>query len=573
MNSAYISFKIHQNYSTKMPKIKISKVLLFSTLALIIVAGAFFRTWQLESLPPGLQYDEAYNGLDGLEASQTGDLKVFYPENNGREGLYINIVGLSLKIFGVNNTAVRLTSAILGIITIIGFFLLAKELKFSSFTALMGTFMLAFSFWHINFSRLVYRGIMVPMLLVWIFYFFFKGFHSIHIRGKKSIGKHLIAKGVAYFALAGLLTGIGFHTYISFRVVPLIFVILAVFFILEDKSFLRVYWKGAFVFVIGALVTALPLFVYFYENPADFSGRSNTVSVFNMPDKTFISAFSESLTKHLAAFFLVGDSNQRHNHSAFPLIPMVWSVLFGLGFVLSIKEIFFTVVGKFKKTRGLRLFCAAVLAQAIFWVMLIPGVLTIEGIPHSLRIIGTIPAVFLIILFPFEYFLKLYNKIKYSPRRDLKPWRWNILRISLAGLVVTVILSGISQIYLYYAVWANDSRTSQAFERELYDLGKLASELELKQQNYMVVSSEIAINEERTESSLKTAEFAGYPNIRKFSFYHPFEGLAMIPCENSLIILHKSDGWLQKQFQKKCHNLTLCELTPENGMHSFWVLR
>ncbi len=573
MNLIYFPYKINHNYSAKMPKIKINKALFLLTLALIIAAGAFFRTWQLEFLPPGLQYDEAYNGLDGLQASQTGDFKVFYTENNGREGLYINIVGLSLRAFGVDNMAVRLTSAIFGIITILGFFLLAKELKFSGFTVLMGTFMLAFSFWHINFSRLAYRGIMAPMLLVWIFYLFFKGFHSIRIRGRKKIEEHLVAKGIAYFALAGLLTGIGFHTYISFRVVPLIFAILVFFLIFEDKNFLKVYWKGALVFVFGALIAALPLFLYFYENPADFSGRSNSVSVFNAPDKTFMSAFSESLTKHLASFFLVGDSNQRHNHSAFPLIPMVWSALFGLGFVISIKEIFSTIIGKFKKTRGLRLFCAALLAQAIFWVMLIPGVLTIEGVPHALRIIGTIPAVFLITLFSFEYFLKLYNTVKYSPRRNLKPWRWNILRISLAGLVITVILSGISQVYLYYAVWANDPRTPQAFERELFDLGKLVSELELKQQNYIVVSSEIAINEERTKTSLKTTEFAGYPNIHEFSFYHPFEGLAMIPCENSLILLHKSDGWLQTQFQKKCPDLMPHELTPENGMHSFWVLR
>ncbi|MEA2007411.1 MAG: phospholipid carrier-dependent glycosyltransferase [Patescibacteria group bacterium] len=555
-----------------MPKTKVNKTLFVISLLLIILAGAFFRVWQLEDLPPGLQYDEAYNGLDGLKASQTGDLKVFYDENNGREGLYINVVGLFLKIFGVNNMAVRLSSALFGILTLIGFFLLAKELKFSRFTIAMGTFMMSFSFWHINFSRLVYRGIMAPMLLVWIFYFFFKGFHSIRINERKNIKGHLLARGLVYFAIAGLLTGIGFHTYISFRVVPLIFAILIFFFILEDRNFLKIYWKGALLFVIGAFVTAMPLFLYFYQNPADFSGRSNAVSVFNAPNQTFVSAFSESLLKHLASFFLAGDPNQRHNHSAQALIPMVWSILFGLGFILTIKEIFFTIVGRFKKTRALRLFCAAVLAQAIFWVMLIPGILSIEGIPHALRIIGTIPAVFLIILFSFEYLLKLYNKVKYSPRRKLKPWRWNILRLSLAGLIITVVLSGMSQVYLYFVVWANDPRTSQALERDLFDLGKIANQVELKQRNYMILASEVAINEEKTQSSLKTTEFVGYPNIHEFSFYHPFEGLAMIPCENSLIILHKSDGWLQKQFQQKCSNLTLEEIVPKNGIHSFWVL-
>ncbi len=56
--------------------------------------GFFLRVYSLETVPPGLQYDEAHNGLDGLKAWQEGDFKVFYPQNNGREGLYINLVAL-----------------------------------------------------------------------------------------------------------------------------------------------------------------------------------------------------------------------------------------------------------------------------------------------------------------------------------------------------------------------------------------------------------------------------------------------------------------------------------------------
>ncbi len=50
-----------------MPKTKVNKTLFIVSLVLIIFAGAFFRVWQLDYLPPGLQYDEAYNGLDGLK--------------------------------------------------------------------------------------------------------------------------------------------------------------------------------------------------------------------------------------------------------------------------------------------------------------------------------------------------------------------------------------------------------------------------------------------------------------------------------------------------------------------------
>lgn len=538
--------------------------------------GIFFRTWNLEKTPPGVQYDEAYNALDGLKASQEKDFKLFFPENNGREGLYINLVGISLDTLGTSNFSLRIVSAIFGILTLFGFFFLARELRFSRLAALFGLFTLTFSFWHLNFSRLTYRAIMVPFLLVWLFFFFFKGLHSLKKSSKKNISGIVSWKGYLFFLVSGLLTGVGAHTYIAFRVVPLIFFGLVLLMILADKNFLKTYWKSALVFLLSALLSASPILAYFYQNPADFSGRSSAVSIFNAPGMSFWEAFSKSLGAHLASFFLFGDANQRHNHSAFALIPMVWSVLFALGFGLTLKEIFSTVVGRFKKTKGSRLFCAAVLAQGIFWAMLIPGVLSIEGIPHALRIIGAIPAVFLFISFGIEYLLKLYADLKNSPLLKFKPLRWNILRIALGGILATVVLSGFSQIYLYFNVWANDPRTDDAFERELFDLGKLVKELPPKEKNYLIVSPEIAVNEQHSESSLKTTQFSGHPQIRNYLFYRPFEALSSISCEeaqNKQFVFQKSDAWLRNQFELKCPELSFEQKKAKDSRYEFWVLR
>ena len=67
---------------------------------IIMAVAAFFRLYKLDQFPPGLYPDEAMNGNNALEALDTGDFKIFYPENNGREGLFINIQALSLKAFG-----------------------------------------------------------------------------------------------------------------------------------------------------------------------------------------------------------------------------------------------------------------------------------------------------------------------------------------------------------------------------------------------------------------------------------------------------------------------------------------
>src|SRR3989344_4162996 len=109
----------------------------------IISIATFFRLYHFTSAPPGLFTDEAYNGKNALEALQTGDYRVFYEDNFGREGLFINIQALSVKFFGVTEPwALRFPSPIVGVLTVLGLYFLAREL-FSERAALFGSFFLA----------------------------------------------------------------------------------------------------------------------------------------------------------------------------------------------------------------------------------------------------------------------------------------------------------------------------------------------------------------------------------------------------------------------------------------------
>src|SRR3990167_1523351 len=116
-------------------------------LFLIIVIAAFLRLGNLSPVPPGLYPDEAMNGNNALEALATSDWKVFYPENNGREGLFINIQSVSLALFGNEPWALRLPSTLFGILTVLGMYFLTKELfrenEHRSTIALLAAFLLA----------------------------------------------------------------------------------------------------------------------------------------------------------------------------------------------------------------------------------------------------------------------------------------------------------------------------------------------------------------------------------------------------------------------------------------------
>ncbi len=111
-------------------------------LIVILSIAGFLRLYQITTVPPGLYPDEAIGGNQGLEAFRTGNFKLFYPENNGRSGLFINLQGLSAGVLGANSPSqilqgktwegkpwtLRFPSAILGILTVLGLYFLAKEL-------------------------------------------------------------------------------------------------------------------------------------------------------------------------------------------------------------------------------------------------------------------------------------------------------------------------------------------------------------------------------------------------------------------------------------------------------------
>jgi len=549
-------------------------------LGVLLLLGGLLRFTNLENTPPGLRQDEAYNGLDALQAQQNEDYQVFYPENDGREGLYINSIALSFEYFGVNNGSLRLASAFLGVLTLMGFYLLLKDLRFSPYTRLLGLFMLSFSFWHLNFSRLAYRGIMAPFLLVWIFYFFFRGVDC------KRNPKHQDSRELLFFGISGLLLGIGFHTYLSFRVAPLILLVIAFSLAISVPHFFRRYWKDILVFIFAAAAAAAPLILYFVEKPADFTGQNHSVSVFNAPDMSFWEASSQSLVMHLGAFVFYGDTNQGHNHEAQPLLPLSWAILFIWGFALSCRRIFQGLKDKlFDHSSQLpKFFFASILAQSIFWIMLIPGFLNIEGAPDALRIIGVIPGVFILIALPLEKIFQFHHKVLASPtekdsskKKEQKslPTKDRFKLWIVPAILVILILSGLLQVYTYFSSWAKDPQTASAMEKELYDLGLLTKKILPRESNYLVVKPQVFIGRDRADSSLKVTQFAGYPQIENYRFYHPLEALELHPeklCLNSRLVFQESDQWLRDQFQEKCPNLEWKNQSPQPSAHDFWVL-
>ena len=223
----------------------------------IIVFASFLRLYHITRTPPGLYPDEAMDGNNALEVVQTGHFQVFYIEDNGREGLYVNTLVFFIKVFGNKPWVVRFPAAIAGILTVAGMYFLGAEL-FGVEIGLLAAFLLGTCFWHINFSRIGFRAIMAPLALCG---------RSISLSNpsghRKKRALDLCHPWAASFSRAG------FYTYIAYRVTPLLLLLFIPFF----KKYPD-FWKRTAIFVAVTFLVALPIGLYFLHNPGDFFGRT-----------------------------------------------------------------------------------------------------------------------------------------------------------------------------------------------------------------------------------------------------------------------------------------------------------
>ena len=431
----------------------------------ILILAGFFRLWQLDSIPPGLYSDEAVNALDAIHTMETGEYRVFYQDNNGREGLYIWLVALVFKFFGIGIVQFRIVGAVIGIATVAVVYFFTRELfdekNKAKIVALASSFFIASSFWHINFSRIGFRAILLPFILTLSLLFLTRAMKD---------------KRILNFIIAGVTIGLGFYTYTSFRMAVLILGAVFVFEFLRylvnkrpkllgRNNFKQWYlrdgwWKWN---ALGAVIilVALPLMFYFLASPENFSSRASGVFIFSKenPAKEFLI----SNVKTLGMFHIKGDMNWRHNLAGSPQLFLPVGILFLFGFFISLKELLVSIWRNIKKRGQISfLHTSYFILHTSFWIMLLPATLTWEGIPHSLRSIGVVPVVY---IFAGLGFFVLYEWFrKFAARKKFN-------RITLWALGVVFLLAAAFLPFDSYRSWGEKPEVRAAFSKKLVDIG------------------------------------------------------------------------------------------------------
>lgn len=433
-------------------------------LFLIIALGFFLRFYNIENTPPGVYPDEAVNGEDAWRAIETGNYQWFYPANQGREGLFMNMIAVLFKFFGASILTLKLPSIIFSTLAILGTYLLTKELFKRKDMALISAFLVSTAFWSINFGRISFRANMLPFVLVFSFYFIFRT-----LRTKK----------FSDAVIGGLIFGVGMHTYIAFRIAPLILFFLLISFMLSRKDFLKNYWKHLLAFSLAAILIASPMFYTFYAHPEYFESRSDSISIFSpqMNHGNLIGTVITSFTASLVKYNFWGDQNWRHNYPPYPILDPLTGLAFLFGIIYVLRNFFYLLKQRIsKKIRDIEL-DKYTLLLSWFLVMLAPEFLTAEGLPHALRSIGNLPAIFIVSTISFLLIIEKYKNKPFAFKKRL-----------YISLILTVLLIGAFNSVKYHYFWSNKAKTAYSFNKNLTDISKFIKTLPADEEKYIITS-------------------------------------------------------------------------------------
>ena len=500
-----------------------SWILSMATLFGILVLALFLRMYNIENVPSGIYPDEAVNATDALHALKTNHFKLFYENNQGREGLFINLQALSLKFFGISVFALKFWSMIFGTLTVLGVYLLAQEIWHKRTVSLIGAYFIAVSFWAINFSRIGFRAIMVPFLLSFSLYYFIRGLRT---------------KSFVSFGLSGFIFALGLHTYIAFRLAPLILIFFLIGLILSYKNFLKIYWRHALTFIACAFIAAAPMFYDFYTYPEHFNSRAAHVSIFSpeINHGDFWGTLFKTLGLSLIKYNFVGDQNFRHNYAPYPILDPITSIAFLVGFLYLIPRTINLLIRRLRDKDRNKELSINFLFLGWFFTMLMPEFLTDEGLPHALRAIGTIPVVFLIAATPF---LWVSEKLKHA-----KPGMKIIIISSFAFLLIGL---GLFNAIKYHIFYANNPKQHESFNENFKNMAIYLEALPKETKKYVYVSSGGILPENNLPIAAQPIAFLTYDKNLDITWLQPryrADGSLEMPAIEapSIIVLMNNDG-------------------------------
>lgn len=290
---------------------------------------------------------------------------------------------LFAKIFGWNIGSFRVEGALWGILSLLAFYFLARQLV-SPVSAALASLLYASNFTHLLISRNLLAS---PILLV-----------------PPVLGLAFLIRGIKtgrwyHYLAAGLAIGLSLHGYIPGRVIPFVFAAWLVFiFIADRKNFPSL--KGLAFLAAGFAVTGGPIVVMAIKDPGIYWEYFQSV---NPNQKSglagYFSTLINNLPKHSGMFHIRADGDTSFHVAYEPMLDILSGALFPAGLFMCLL-IFFRPMPAF----FLGLFVAGMLPS-----MLGSGC---SPQPNIRRMIVALPAIYMLCAFAFDAAWKRIDKLK-----------------------------------------------------------------------------------------------------------------------------------------------------------------
>ncbi|MBI4200591.1 MAG: glycosyltransferase family 39 protein [Chloroflexi bacterium] len=223
------------------------------------------RLYRLEAIPPGFHGDEAAFGMEAARIARGEWIGIWTGVTLGHPTGHLYWTALLVKVFGPSVFSVRLAMALVGTLTVPAAYLLLRQL-FSFRVAFTASAFIAFSFWHLVYSRAGWTIAPAVLLLLLSLACLFRSWQ----------------RGSWPFAIAGgILLGLGFYTHKNF---PFYYAGVWAFGlarIVLDRSVARRQLTG--VFLLLSVVAAAPFLDFLAGNYGLFLQRLKLESFFEQP--------------------------------------------------------------------------------------------------------------------------------------------------------------------------------------------------------------------------------------------------------------------------------------------------
>lgn len=402
---------------------------------LILLVAAFARIWHFQDAPPGLQHDELFKAQEGRLLVEEGDFRAFYPSNQGHEGGYIWLLGISYLLFGVSTMMVKIPPLFIGLLTVALIYRLAARV-YSYRAGVIAAGLTAVSFWPLFISRVGLRAVLVPLVVLLVGWGLWRLYFAAMTTRKRWIITVLTGLTLAY-ATYTYTSAVAIHAGVAGLIVALV--------IMDWSRFRQRLPYLAVVLALG-LVLSIPMARVRMSD----EGGGNRVETINQPWQDLRNGDPAWVIENVEALagmpYFTGDPEWRYNYKDRPLFGTPVGLLVYAGLLVMLWRV---------RKHPLNVY---LLVTAL--AGLVPSALTISA-PSFLRSVPALPTVMIAIALAIDSLVSLDNR------------KWVQQAVWATGLVA-ITVTALTDWNVYFEKWpAND--TVQSVYRD--DLEQLAAHL------------------------------------------------------------------------------------------------